>query len=249
MNGSSLFTSDRSFVVFSYAMSHGLLLLRSRKLPPATPTRLDILFKDVRALEIRCWFDGLTIEEVGVDFLQGVRSNPAPLIERGNKVYALKSTGWVGFVVGGIVSFHEDQGPRGAVERRGLQVFGILHQRRPPGVGGQNRNRPAVPLVARTTAGRQHAPAPGQSARAARPRQEADDLSCVAAHVRDAPAQEQRQSAARAGNPRPPAVEHDRALPAPDHHRLERGAPQVPPQGTRPVKAGKRGPKPASFQA
>jgi hypothetical protein len=110
MTNQPLLASDRSFVVFSYAMSHGLLLLRSRKLPPATPTRLDILFQDVRALEIRCWFDGLTIEETDVHFLEGARSIPAPLMEHGNKVYALKSSGWVGFVVGGIVSFHEDQG-------------------------------------------------------------------------------------------------------------------------------------------
>ena len=110
MRDKSLFSSSRSFVVFSYAMSHGLLLLRSRKMPPATATRLDVLFQDVRALEIRCWFDGLTVEETDVNFLQEVRSNPVPLMEHGNKVYALKSSGWVGFVVGGTVSFHEDQG-------------------------------------------------------------------------------------------------------------------------------------------
>src|SRR6267142_1236814 len=105
MTNQPLFTSDRSFVVFSYAMSHGLLLLRSRRLPPAIPTRLDILFQDVRALEIRCWFEGLRIEEADIKFLRGTRSNPVALIEDGNKVYALNSSGWTGFVVGGIVCF------------------------------------------------------------------------------------------------------------------------------------------------
>jgi hypothetical protein len=110
MSTPPLFTSDRSFVVFSYAMSHGLLLLRGRKQPPSTPTRLDILFQDVRALEIRCWFDGLTIEETDASFLQDAPSNPAQMIEPGNKVYALKSRDWTGFIVGGIMRTHEDQG-------------------------------------------------------------------------------------------------------------------------------------------
>jgi hypothetical protein len=110
MKNQPLFSSERSFVVFSYAMSHGLLLLRSRKLPPLVPGRLDILFQDVRALEIRCWFDGLTIDEVGADFLRDNRSNPGLMMEHGNKIYALRSSGWVGYIVGGIVSFHEDQG-------------------------------------------------------------------------------------------------------------------------------------------
>jgi hypothetical protein len=91
-------------------MSHGLLLLRSRKSPPGAPTRLDILFQDVRALEVRCWFDGLTIEETDVDFLKDFHSNPAQMIEPGNKIYLLKSRDWFGFIVGGIMRTHEDDG-------------------------------------------------------------------------------------------------------------------------------------------
>ena len=40
--------------------------------------------------------------------------------------------------------------------------------------------------------------------------------------------QEQGQPAPRPGNARPPLADHDRALPAPDHYRLEGGPPQVP---------------------
>jgi hypothetical protein len=96
-------------VVFSYAASHGLLLLRSRK-TPQVKTRLDVLFQDVRAMELRSWFEGLVIEEVDAIFLQGVRSNPIELIEKGNKVYSLRGNRWSGFIVGGIVSFKEDDG-------------------------------------------------------------------------------------------------------------------------------------------
>jgi hypothetical protein len=73
-------------------------------------------------MEIRCWFTGFEIEEVDDDYLTGFRSNPIDMVEpgyplqgskgfvSGNKVYALRGTGWQGFVVGGILLVHEDQG-------------------------------------------------------------------------------------------------------------------------------------------
>ena len=103
-----LFESSRTFVIFSYGMSHGLLLLRSRKTEQAQ-TRLDILFQDVRAMEIRAWFEGVKIEEVGPEFLQPRSSNPAEMIEPGNKVYSLSGVGWSGFVVAGIMQLKEDE--------------------------------------------------------------------------------------------------------------------------------------------
>ena len=74
------------------------------------PTRVDILFQDVRALEISAWSDGLKIEQVEPEFLQGRSSNPAEMIEPGNKIYRLSGSGWTGFIVAGIMRFHEDEG-------------------------------------------------------------------------------------------------------------------------------------------
>jgi hypothetical protein len=99
----------RKFAVFSYNINHGLLLIRSGK-TPAHRTRIDILFQDVWAIECRTEFEDLRIEEVAPDFLNSVRSKAAAVLEPGHKVYALKSSDWVGFVVGGIVSHHEDEG-------------------------------------------------------------------------------------------------------------------------------------------
>jgi hypothetical protein len=109
MNNKAVFESERSFVMFSYSASHGLLLLRSRKTKEA-PKRIDVLFQDVRAMELRSWFEGVTIEEVDATFLRGFRSNPAQMIEPGNKVYFIKGRDWLGFIVGGIVSVREDDG-------------------------------------------------------------------------------------------------------------------------------------------
>jgi hypothetical protein len=111
MNHKLVYESDRLFSIFGYSVSHGLLLLRSGKSNEAPATRVDILFQDVRAMEIRAWFKGIRIEEVDdPQFLDGQRSKPAEMIEPGNKVYALVSAGWQGFIVGGIVRFKEDDG-------------------------------------------------------------------------------------------------------------------------------------------
>ena len=111
MGGAFVYESDRTFSIFGYAMSHGLLLLRSGKSNEHANTRADVLFQDVRAMEIRTWFKGMRIEvEESLEFLKDQRSNPAQIIEPGNKIYSIRSSGWEGFVVAGLVSFVEDSG-------------------------------------------------------------------------------------------------------------------------------------------
>lgn len=108
-NSTNIFESTRSFVVFSYSASHGLLLLRSRK-TNTHPTRIDVLLQDVRAMEMRSWFDGIQIEEVNQEYLEGRSCNPGAMIETGNKVYAVHGANWDGFIVGGRISVQEDDG-------------------------------------------------------------------------------------------------------------------------------------------
>jgi hypothetical protein len=103
------FKSDRKFSVFSYGRSHGPLLLRSEKMHQSQ-ARIDVLIKDVRALEIRSWFEGLEISEADKGYLLDFRSNPIEMIEVGLRVYALAGRGWSGFVVGGALFVQEDGG-------------------------------------------------------------------------------------------------------------------------------------------
>lgn len=111
VNRKLVYESDRLFSVFGYSMSHGLLLLRSGKSNENQNTRVDVLFHDARAMEIRAWFKGVRIEEIDdLDFLNGLRSRPVEVLEPGNRIYALSSSGWEGFVVAGIVRFLEDDG-------------------------------------------------------------------------------------------------------------------------------------------
>jgi hypothetical protein len=109
MSVTPVFFSPRRFVISIYLHGRGLLLLRSNR-TNENSTRIDVLIQDVRAMEMRCWSDGITIEEVGPEFLAGFRSNPAEMIERGMKVYSVSGSDWQGFVLGGIVTTQEGEG-------------------------------------------------------------------------------------------------------------------------------------------
>jgi hypothetical protein len=104
----SMFSSDRHFFLVSYQASHGLLLFRSPKERGGMTTRLDVLFNDVRAIELRVWTESLFIEEVEAGSIADALSRPIALVEPGNRVYALGGDDWKGFVVGGIVMTAED---------------------------------------------------------------------------------------------------------------------------------------------
>ena len=102
------FKSDRKFSVFSYSVSHGPLLLRSGR-TNEHHTRIDVLILDVRAMEIRSWFEGFEIALVDPDYLQDFRSRPAEMMEVGLNAYAISGKGWQGFIVGGNLCVHEDE--------------------------------------------------------------------------------------------------------------------------------------------
>lgn len=116
----TIYASGRIFQLFSYGVTHGLLLFRSCK-SDVDATRVDILFQDVRAMELRCWFEGIEIvEEETASFLARSPSRPVPMFDKEIRFYRLKGTGWEGFVVAGSVAHLEDDGeffdPSGLLE-------------------------------------------------------------------------------------------------------------------------------------
>lgn len=82
-----MFSSDRHFHLVSYQASHGILLFRSPKRRRNAATNIDVLFTDVRAVELRAWTEGLVVEEVDAGAVADATSRPADLIEPGNRVY------------------------------------------------------------------------------------------------------------------------------------------------------------------
>jgi hypothetical protein len=108
MNEKPIFESERQFLLGSYAASHGLLLFRSVK-TNASPTRIDVLFQDVRALDVRAWAEGLKVEISDVELLKNYPSNPAEMLETGLVVFKVSGRGWEGFIVASQrVGFKED---------------------------------------------------------------------------------------------------------------------------------------------
>lgn len=102
-----IFQSDRKFSVFSYHASHGLLLLRSGR-SIGIQTRCDVLFRDVRAMELRVNSDGLMIAEETMQYLLRFPSAPFDIVEEGLVAYRIGNEQWSGYVVGGSVQTIED---------------------------------------------------------------------------------------------------------------------------------------------
>lgn len=104
-----VFSSSRRFLVYSYALGHGLLLLRSGK-TPVESTRVDVLFQDVRAWEIRAVSEGLVVAEEPEEFLAQFSSRPTEMMQPGLKVFSIGGAGWQGYVLAGILRTQEDDG-------------------------------------------------------------------------------------------------------------------------------------------
>jgi hypothetical protein len=101
-----VFSSNRFFNVISYYASHGLLLLKSQPSKDSDQV-MHLLFQDVRALEIRMWFNGLVVVTQGIDYLDRFASKPAEMLEPGLQVYELQSSDWRGYILGGICKANE----------------------------------------------------------------------------------------------------------------------------------------------
>lgn len=102
------FNSDRSFLVVRYADAHGPLLLAN--LPNdqyKSLTKIEVLFKDVRSLELRVFINSLTIREIDIANVRPHASNPQNAVEPGLKFYSRQSSGWSGYILAGAVFVHE----------------------------------------------------------------------------------------------------------------------------------------------
>jgi hypothetical protein len=108
----SIVIFNREFQIWNYSVGHGLLLLRS---PKATgrPTRIDVLFTDVRVIELRTSLSTLNIEEVELADVAERATKPIETMESDLRIFMLKCKTWTGYVVAGSVQWHEDQGEYG----------------------------------------------------------------------------------------------------------------------------------------
>ncbi|MCR6488714.1 hypothetical protein M8542_38385 [Amycolatopsis sp. OK19-0408] len=96
---------ERRFDVWSYAISHSVLLLRSGR-TSAAPTRIDLMFRVVQEMRLRQWMDDVEIQLL----TEGVSDRFADVQISGDRaLFVILSAGSVcGFVVAGALYMSED---------------------------------------------------------------------------------------------------------------------------------------------
>lgn len=101
-----LFSSDRRFQFWFYAVSHSVLLIRSAKEDSADGTRLDLLFKPVDEMNLRSTFNGLRVsahEQVPSRGLNSFGSDTPT-------TFQIETDGYSGHIVAYTFTFNEDEG-------------------------------------------------------------------------------------------------------------------------------------------
>ncbi|MFC1435916.1 hypothetical protein ACEZDB_35320 [Streptacidiphilus sp. N1-3] len=111
--GRELFRSTRRFSLWAQTVSHGQTLLRSRKGADGRsgePTRVDLLFKPVRAMKLRQDYHGLVVRCATAEEAAGIREQVAPTPTGDDRILVLETGGSPDFVVSGAFGWYEDLG-------------------------------------------------------------------------------------------------------------------------------------------
>lgn len=114
-----LFSFDRPFLVEAYSASHSQLLLLSLAGDDGLPgpaTRVDVLFKPVRALRLLTRYDRLTVRCADADETAAVLGeHPGLTLDHDDRVFLVNDGG--GHVIAMAAGFHEDERPNNAPSR------------------------------------------------------------------------------------------------------------------------------------
>jgi hypothetical protein len=99
--------SERRFQVWAYSVSLGRLLLRSTK-SDTFPTRVDVLFQNVKALKLPTSLDGLTIAEADDDERSEIEAATGIVLDVDAAGFVVRCGSMDGFVVAGVCVGRED---------------------------------------------------------------------------------------------------------------------------------------------
>lgn len=104
-----LLKSSRQYQIWEYTVGHRQLLLRSTKAADQ-PTRIDVLFKNVAAIHLPASWEGLTISEASERESGDLKLPVTVTNRRDRKVFIIRGANFVGYVVAGVMAWHEDEG-------------------------------------------------------------------------------------------------------------------------------------------
>jgi len=98
---------ERRFQVWHYTVGHSRLLLRSPK-TETLQTRVDVLFKNVAAINLPTLMDGITVELANEDTAQAIAGRSGSWSLGDRKVFIIRGNNYEGFVVAGSMVQAED---------------------------------------------------------------------------------------------------------------------------------------------
>lgn len=98
---------DGEFIVWSYTIGHGRLLLRRTK-SIVHATRVDILFKNVALICLPMSFEDIRIEEVTFEEAKHFRIDTRWRNMKNRKFFRVSGENWQGYIVASTVVWHED---------------------------------------------------------------------------------------------------------------------------------------------
>jgi len=104
-----LLNSSRHFQIWEYTVGHAQLLLRSPKTADL-PTRIDVLFKNVGAIQLPTNLDSLRISEGIEGEGTGLALGTNAKITKDRKIFVVRGSDFVGYVIAGAMASHEDDG-------------------------------------------------------------------------------------------------------------------------------------------
>ncbi len=90
-------------------MGHGQLLLRSVK-TDTEPTRIDILFKAVRAMKLRTTLEGLRVQDADAHEGEAIARETGEPPKSDLRFFVIESRGFRGYVVASAMATVEDEG-------------------------------------------------------------------------------------------------------------------------------------------
>lgn len=102
-----LMSFSRRFQMWRYAVGHGQLLLRSTK-DPDFSTRVDVLFKNVAAIHLPTILAGMTVSDATDSEKSELNLQIDPSRLEGRKIFVVRGSNYLGYVVAGNVASHED---------------------------------------------------------------------------------------------------------------------------------------------
>jgi hypothetical protein len=99
---------SRRFQIWNYTVGHSELLLRSTK-TSGVVTRVDVFFKNVAAIHLPTILDGLSVSEASAEETAELHIQVDPSRLEGRKVFAVRGSNFTGYVIAGVIAWHEDE--------------------------------------------------------------------------------------------------------------------------------------------